>query len=156
MSMFEPKQALPQKYKINLSELIDPNDVLDIQDDFEMENLDPEILSQVQIYVSDDKYTFEIDTSMMTIKDDDGVKCHLKDYLWVDLEGELVVDSSFRLVSIDLARDVNITKLDQDKQTTGELSIDFELELDYTPNLSIKKVSNKEQYKDFKLKEFFA
>lgn len=156
MSMFAPKQELPQKYKINFSELIDPNSALEIKDGFEMDDIDPEILSQIHVYTSDSKYTLQLDTSEINLTDEEGVKHNVKDFYGVDLEGELVVDSDFRLLSVDISGDIDVSKLDEDKKSTGSLSVDLELELDYAKNPSVKKASNKQEYKDFKLNEFFA
>ena len=142
---------LPLKSKLNLSELIDPNSVIDLQKDFETPDIDEEILKQIQIYVSGSEYTFELDTSEVVVKDDDGVDRNVKDFYGVDIEASLVVDKEFHIKELEVEGEVDVTKLDEKKEATGKLSFDLDLNLNYKKNPTVKSVENKEAYKQFKL-----
>lgn len=142
---------LPLKSKLNLAELIDPNSVIDLQKDFTAPNIPEEILSQVEFYVSDDEYIFELDTSEAVMQDKDGVQHNVEDYYGLDITASLVVDKSFRLQELELDGEINLTKFDKDNEISGEISISLDLDVDYEANPSVKSVSNPEAYKQFKL-----
>lgn len=145
------KLELPVKSKLNLAELIDPNSVIDMQKEFESPDLPDEVLNAFVLYVASDEFTFELDTSTVNVKDDDGVERNVKDFYGVDLEASLVVDKNFRLTDFEASGSVDVSKLDEDKKVTGSLEFDFDLNVNYKSNPSVKAVENKEQYKQFKL-----
>ena len=151
LSLFESGLELPVKDKLNLSELIDPNSVLEFQEDFSSPDIPEEILSQVQIYVSGDEYTFELDTSEAVFKDESGVEHNVKDFYGLDIEASLVFDKEFRIKDLEVEGDIDVSKLDEDKQVSGQLSVDFDLNVNYKANPTVKSVTNPEEYKQFKL-----
>ena len=142
---------LPLKSKLNLSELIDPNSVIDLQEDFEAPEIDDALLNAINLYVASDEYTFEIDSSEVNIKDDAGVERNVKDFLGVDIEASLVIDKEFHLTDFEVEGSVDIAKLDEDKKASGKVDFDFDLNVNYKANPEVKSVSNKEEYKQFKL-----
>ena len=142
---------LPLKSKLNLSELIDPNSVIDLQKDFETPEIDDALLNAINLYVASDEYTFEIDSSEVNIKDDAGVERNVKDFLGVDIEASLVIDKEFRLTDFEVEGTLDIAKLDEGKKASGKLDFDFDLNVNYKANPEVKSVSNKEEYKQFKL-----
>lgn len=150
-SIMELEAELPIKSKLNLSELIDPNSVIDLQKEFESPEIPEEILSQVQIYVSGDEYTFELDTAEAEFTDEEGVKHNVKEFYGVDVEASFVIDKEFRLQELELEGSVDVNKLDEDHKATGNLAINLDLNLNYKSNPTVKSVSNKEEYKQFKL-----
>lgn len=147
---FELDFALPMKSKLDLAALVDPDKVIDLQEDFESPDIPEEVLSQMAIYVAEDAFTFELNTAEAVVKDDDGVDHIVKDLYGVNAVASLSIDNAFRFKSFSVAGSVDTSKLD-DGKCSGNLDVNFNLNLNYQDSPSVKEVSNKEAYEDFKL-----
>lgn len=144
-------QELPVKSKLDFGSLIDPDSIIDMQEDFEAPEIPEELLNEVAIYVANDKFTFELDTREATFKDDAGVEHSVKDFYGVDLNASLVIDKEFHLKEVEAKGNLDVSKLDEKKQASGNLAVNLQVKVNRKDNPSVPAVSDKEAYKEFKL-----
>lgn len=142
---------LPIKSKLDLASLIDPDKVIDLQEDFESPEIPDEVVSQLDIYVSEETFTFEVNTNTAVSKDETGAEKTVKELFGVDGTVSLSIDKQFRFKSFSLDANVDVAKVDDSHSRTGNLDLDLSLALNYQDSPTVKQVADKESYEVFKL-----
>ncbi len=155
-SMAFPKITLPDHKYLSIAESYDPNEILDLQEDFEAPEIPVEILESLQVYTSDSAFTFDLDTSKVSYQDESGATVTLKDEKGIDLSGELVIDSAFRFKSLNVEGQVDTAKVGEEGSASGTLNVSAHAEVNYKNNPSVKKVADKSIYTEFKLQDLFS